>query len=235
VFHVLAHVRGTASLPASAYDRVYVAWAEARLGPASARMLEEDAAVLGTALAAHEALAAVQLLAWLYDDAEHARSDADRELADVRAARPQLIEPLLAAGAGVEILRCAALLELDEVARLGEVTTDAGFGEALQTLVPVAPRLAHATVVPVRALRLRGRVFDSEIFVGAPSNELRLGAQHAAWQAAHEATVREIAAGGGLSERAVEREALELLRTRAAGAGLAASHERWLAALIAES
>jgi hypothetical protein len=239
VFHVLAHVRGTAALPASAYDPVYVAWAERRLGPAGARVLGEDAEVLATALPTHEALASVQLLAWLFDDANVAARNGERELADVDAARPELVEPLVARGPAVEVLRCAALLEREAVERLGPLDFDASaLGRALHEATRAAPFLEQASITPVRALRLRGRALATaipDILVGAPCTDLGVDCEHAAWQAAHEATVAEVSIATDLAERRCEAVAVVLLHERAADAGLAALHARWLARLAAPS
>jgi hypothetical protein len=58
--------------------------------------------------------------------------------------------------------------------------------------------------------------------------------QHAAWQAAHEATVAEIVEAwpedrGAVDHDRVERAALALLAGRARDAGLGAAHRAWLA------
>lgn len=236
VMHVLAHVPGDA--PASVYDAPYVAFAEAQLGPANGRALGEDAAVLSAALGGHQALAQAQIVAWLFDDADAAGAVATVDLCDLRPdqlSRPKLLPAAVAAGPAAELLRCAALLEREAVTALGPVESDPmQLSSALERVVVAAPWLEHARILALRALRLRGRVLGSEIWVGAPSPALSLSFEHAAWQAAHEATVAEIAAAGGASgsgERGVERIALCLLAERAHAASLTEAHAEWLSHL----
>jgi hypothetical protein len=177
-------------------------------------------------------MASIQLLAWLFDDADHAALGAARDLAELGAGdvlRPELLEPLVALGPAVEVLRCAAELEREALAALGPplVMLDE-VAAALTVAERAAPGLATSTILPLRSLRLRGRVRGAEIWIGAPSPDLALEPEHVAWQAAHEATVREVSSAGGLAERRVEAVALVLLAERAARAKLASAHRRWL-------
>jgi hypothetical protein len=232
VFHVLAHVRATAHLPASAYDETYVAFVAAHAGPAAERTLAEDAAVLGPALPTHELLARAQLVALLFGDAAEAGLHAAVDLHDLP--RRELGAALAEVARAAEILRCAALLEEEVVAALPATPLDvAALRDAIALVLPAAPRLASYRLVAVRSLRLRGRLFGDEIWIGAPSAELALGAEHVAWQAAHEATVGEVALRMR-GERAVEHAAVALLRERAAAAGVAEGHARWFAHLAPE-
>jgi hypothetical protein len=80
----------------------------------------------------------------------------------------------------------------------------------------------------------RGRAWGDELWVGHPAAEVAPSVEHAAWQAAHEATVVEVARElEDLSERDVEGEAVVRLTRRAAEAGEGAGHAAWLEALIA--
>ncbi|MCA9619080.1 MAG: hypothetical protein KC731_08660 [Myxococcales bacterium] len=233
VFHVLAHVAATAALPASVYDPRYVAFVAEALGPAEDRWLGEDARALGVMLRDHDALARVQLLAWLHDEVPVATIAAAplTSLAEGEVARPELLAPLIAEGPAVELLRCSVALEAEAQARLPVPVMD-DLGPALERVEAAAPSLARLTLVPLRALRLRGRVLGRSVLVGWPCAALDLSVEHVAWQAAHEATVREVASSAvGIVERGVERVALALLATRAAEVGLADEHRRWLAHL----
>jgi hypothetical protein len=239
VFHVLAHVSASASLPSSLFDPTYVAWSAQALGPVTERPLAEDADVLGQALSSHESLGRAQLLAWLYDDADRACALADRdltELDDRDVLRPELLPTLRELGAPVEVLRIAAALEWPGLAARPPPPVPHALITALGAVADLAPALARVEVVPLRSLRLRGRVLGDCIFVGLPGSELSLDADHVAWQAAHEATVLEVSVAEAsqahpLAERAVERVALALLAERARHAGLATGHETWLAHL----
>ena len=225
---MLAHVRGTAGLAPSVYDADYVAQCEAVLGPASERVLGEDATVLANAMPTHGLLAQGQLLAWLFASSERAARCADRDLAALKPAevdRPELLHHLSALGAPVELLRAAALLEQPSHARLPPPQLDfEKFSQVLQRMEPLAPLLGGMRVSVSRALRLRGRVVGDEVWVGlAPSVE------HMGWQAAHEATVAEVSEQGAtLGHDALERKAVAQLRERAERAGLGGSHRRWL-------
>jgi hypothetical protein len=76
-------------------------------------------------------------------------------------------------------------------------------------------------------------VFGQEIWVGEPGAALAIGAAHVAWQAGHEATVKEVGevAHGKLAERQVEQVAVVLLAERAAEAGRKGDHAQWLSHL----
>ncbi|MEQ9325338.1 MAG: hypothetical protein RIF41_39590 [Polyangiaceae bacterium] len=239
VFHVLAHVQVTAHLPSSAYDPTYVRWSREALGPPAERPLGEDVSVLGEALGDHEALTSVQLVAWLYDDHEVARAAATRELADLsddEVTRADVLAAVKKVGPPAELLRCAALLDdavLDEAL---PPLDEAGLEVALEKVAGAAPTLTDHRIVPLRSLRLRGRVRGADIFVGWPCEVLSLGVDHVAWQAAHEATVSEVGARAlgapPLGERGVERVAVVTLATRAEECGLAEGHEGWLSHLV---
>lgn len=240
VFHVLAHVRATAHLPSSNHDSAYVKYAQRYLGPAEKRVLGEDAVVLGRVAATHDSLSFLQLLAWLYVSIERAEACAVSTLEDSGSDdvdEPALLPVLQRAGPAVEILRCAALLELESWSSLPPV--DIGKSElqsCLDRTCGAAPHLERCRVRVVRSLRLRGRVRRREIWVGAPSEPLALSSEHAAWQAAHEATVSEVTevmAGMGCQAtfRGVEHVAVVLLAERARLAGLEGGHGRWFAHL----
>lgn len=242
VFHVLAHVEVTAHLPSSLFDPVYVRWVEETLGPASSRTLGEDVGVIGLALGDHEALARVQLLAWLFDDAEAARAVSAREIAELsedEVTRGEVLRALKKTGPAAELLRCAALLEdghSDELPRPSLPKKE--LEVALDEVARAAPRLPHQRVVPLRSLRLRGRVRELDVFVGWPCAELDLAVDHVAWQAAHEATVAEIGAhtleAPHISERGLEAVALVTLAQRAGEAGLSEGHGAWLSHLAGD-
>ena len=227
VFHVLAHVRGTAHLPASVYDETYVSFVESHVGPAATRTLAEDAAALTAALPNHETLARGQLVARLFDSIESAMSHAATDLEDLGGAATTL--RLVARGA--ELLRCAALLEADTFATLPAATRDlVELNAALEVTQRVSPTLADHKLMLLRPLRLRGRLFHDEIWLGAPDAVLGPSAEHVAWQAAHEASVGEVAcAAHRTAERGIEHIALVLMTERAADAGLADAHAHWLA------
>ncbi len=238
MFHVLAHVAGSAHLPASAYDPRYVAWVERHCGPAGERPLAEDVAVLARARATHEQLACAQLLAWLFDGPAQALACATRDLGDLKpeeVVAAELLAPLSRAGPAVEVLRCAIELERPCYESLPSQATQADepmalLATALQAVLAAAPSLARCSVLPLRALRQRGRIRGWQIWVGMPCPELDLPASHSAWQAAHEATVAEVSETGAarLSERAVEAVAVVLLAERAADVGLGNEHAHWL-------
>lgn len=214
----------------------YVRWVAGLGGAAQSRCLGQDADLLGQT-ASHEAMAALQLMAWLFDGVEQAEAAARRDLDDLGAgevAAPELLGPLAELGPLSEVLRAAALLEREVVdalpppaPRLDEL------GERLDTVAGAAPELEQSVVCCVRPLWLRGRVRGSEIWVGCPEADRGPTPDHVAWQAAHEATVREVGrcsrrVGAALTERAGEQVALTLLATRAAARGLQREHARWL-------
>jgi len=237
VFHVLAHVARSAHLPASIYDPIYVGFVEQRLGPARERPLGEDAVVLGRVIRSHEALARVQLLAWLFDSVEQASACARRDLGALGSsdvAEPALLAPLALEGPPVEILRCAAELERAAYERLPAAPVEHdSLAQALRDAAGLAPGLRGAEIMALRALRLRGRVRGSSIWVGVPCADPGPDLGHVLWQAKHEATVREIgltlaASGAQLAERSVEAVAVVLLAQRAVEAGRGAEHACWL-------
>ncbi len=237
VFHVLAHVEQTAALPASAFDASYCAFVEQHVGPCVQRPLGEDAALLGRALSGHGQLARLQLLAWLFEDAEHALAVAQRDLTELtgeQVARPRLLSQLPLADPLLEALRCAALLECEVMDQLPPVSCDAAVvGGALAQLSQVAPRLRDLRWRPLRALGWRGRVAFGEIWTGVPAGWS--GAPtvaHVAWQAAHEATVIELAERyPQMAELATEQLAVLLLHRRAGTLGLEPAHADWSRAL----
>ena len=237
VFHVMAHVRPRGPSAASVFDPVYVAFAEKALGPASSRHLEEDARILGRIIATHESLVAVQMLAWLFPTLPAALSCAPFELGQLppaASADPSLLPVLARHAQAAEILWASALLESEHHAALPQVECDEdGVGRALAAIEVCAPRLRSCTVAFVRALRLRGRVFRGEIWVGTPCGSLALDADHVAWQASHEASVLEVteaanAVGVSLAHPRLEHAAVVLLASRAADCGMSAQHARWL-------
>lgn len=236
-FHVLAHAPIDAA--ASAWDPTYVAWSAARLGPASERALGEDARALAATLGSHEALVRAQLLAWLFDEDVRASSHFERALSelapsDVDAHGAPDVLAYVAGDRGAELLWCAIALEAEHHARLPPVSpaSIAALAEALDVVRPAAPALDRFDVRVVRSLRLRGRVRGREIWVGAPDPELGPSAEHAAWQAAHEATVAEIEEREpSLGFEDLELAAVRLLDERAADVGQAGAHARWLSGL----
>lgn len=231
VFHVLAHVRATAHVAASVYDATYVAFVERHVGPASRRPLEEDAQILGQLLPTHEALARAQLVAALFQSSSDATRHADTDLDALETVSPSLRAALRPIAQGAELLRCAALLESEMMAALPAVKPpDPRLRDALARVERASPTLRGYTLVPIRALRLRGRLVGSEIWHGVPARDLELDPDHVAWQVAHEASVGEVvAAKRPLAEREVEHVALVLMAERAAHCGLAEPHSRWLA------
>lgn len=240
VFHVLAHVRATRHLAASVFDSVYVRFVEAHCGPSTARTLARDAEVLGRVVMSHEGLASLQLLAWLHSTVDAARGLAELELTQLTSTQvdaPELLLPLSRMGPAVEVLRCAALLEVDSWSVLPAPPDAAGdLQEALDGMVMAAPRLTRCRVRRIRSLRLRGRVRGDEIWVGHPDDALGVSVEHVAWQAAHEATVREVAEAMETMGRpptfaVVEHVAVVLLAGRSASAGMGAGHRAWLSHL----
>lgn len=233
VFHVLAHVRESAHLPASVFDPSYVSDVAEQLGPASGRTLDEDARALGVLARTHEALARVQLVAWLFSDAEHAGRFATTDLTELGAGdvlAPEVLPALSTVTRAAELLRCAALLEQPLLVRLDAIEVDWPRIEAeLSAAVTTAPLLASSEVSLVRSLRLRGRVRGNQIWVGAPERGRGPSVEHVVWQASHEATVRELALAHTGPERAIEHAALVLMAERARAARRDASHARWLA------
>jgi hypothetical protein len=236
VFHVLAHVPGDA--PASVFDPAYVAFVAKHAGPSSSRPLGDDVSVLARGANDHETLARVQLLAWLFDG--ESRAPADRTLAELtdvddRSALATLTRPELVALS--EVLRAAAELEAevyDALPRQRRARSE--LDRSLAEVSEAAPFLRECTVECVRPLRLRGRVRGRQIWVGEPSDDVGPTVEHAAFQAAHEATVAELSAlarahGVPHSHDGLEHASLVLFAERASSVGLAARHARWLSHL----
>lgn len=227
IFHVLAHVR--VGVPASAYDERWIEWVRGHAGPAGERPLGEDAVALARAAPSHQALANVQLLAWMFDDAARATACNDRTLdqltdADVDDAltlRAVQRDPVAA-----EVLRAAAELEADVVAALPPLTV-------LDPIAPVAPWVEGFSVIGIAALRLRGRVHRDRIFVGVPCRELGISSEHVAWQTAHEATVARLHRAAieqrvPITHESLEHAAIVMLREHAARTHREGEHARWL-------
>lgn len=228
VFHVLCHVEGSAHLASSVFDSRYVAFCREHLGDSEDRTLAEDARALALVAPDHRELARLQLLAWLFTSAERGQAAAPIELEALRddeVDRPRLLPVLRQRLEAVEILRCAVELERPFHARLPAVNPGS---VDLSLVMRAAPALAEHELRLVRALRLRGRVYGNEIWVGVPDPVLGPSAEHVSWQAAHEATVAEVSRARGLTEREVEHAAVVVLAERARGAGLFAEHGTWL-------
>jgi hypothetical protein len=230
VYHVLAHVPGDAA--ASAWDPIYAAWSEAQIGPASNRPLAEDARALAALAPTHDALVRAQIIAWLFSDPERARPFYERALSELR---PEEVDDpaalkMAAGDPAAELLWCAVALEDEAHAKLRPMKT-----EAPAALEEVAPNIREFDLGIVRSLRLRGRVYQREIWVGEPGLEPHNPTlEHVAWQAAHEAAAVEIAERSpGLPFASVEHGSVVLLAVRAERAGRAADHARWLSSLRA--
>jgi hypothetical protein len=232
VFHLLAHVPSATA--ASLFDTAYTGFASRHLGAAKERQLGEDVPALAALATEHHRYAALQGLAWLFSSIEEAEGLRERELGtlhDRDVTDGALLRDLCALGPAVEVLRCAAELEAEAHARLPPLVADTkALVEALERVARAAPVLPTYRIGIVRSLRLRGRVRRDEIWIGAPSEDPGPELAHVAWQAAHEATVGELARR---LEPAVgdppllERAALVLLAERAARAGLAPEHSAW--------
>ncbi|MBK7586642.1 MAG: hypothetical protein IPI67_41460 [Myxococcales bacterium] len=233
VFHVLCHVAETAALPASVYDPAWIRYCAVRLGDAANRTLAEDALALGRLLPGHSELASAQLLAWLFEDVRRASSSLPGELGSLTADQvdaPELLEPLARCGPGVELLRLAAEIERPYFEALPREEVDWSALEVeLERVTAAAPELASSGVAVVRPLRLRGRVRGAQIWIGAPHREHGPSTEHVAWQAAHEATVREVGRAAVAAERRVEHMAVVLMNLRAERAQLEREHATWLA------
>ncbi|MDF3069431.1 MAG: hypothetical protein K0R38_5032 [Polyangiaceae bacterium] len=232
-FHVFAHVSETAALPASVASPSYVGWCERYLGDVRLRTLGEDARVLAREFRTHESLASVQPLAKLFHSLERlaevgARSLAELSPTDVDA--PWALAHLRGLGPSAELAFCALLLELPSFLQLpAPPAAPRRLESRLKALANVAPGLARSRVGCIRSLHLHGRVWGDEIWVGHPAAEVAPSLEHAAWQAAHEATVVEVARERPeLGERTVEAQAVERLTRRAAVAGESAAHAAWL-------
>lgn len=235
VFHVLAHVP-IGRVAASCHDERWIAFAEERFGPMRERALAEDVVVLSQSLADHDLLASAHGVAWIWSWLPKARAASTQ---DLDALSPDDVDDVRAlalarkSGAASEVLRAAAELELRHVASL-EPIADSSLVEvraAVEAIAPAAPKDAALSIALVRPLPRRGRVFGGKIYVGAP-NVAGGEASHVAWQILHEASVVEATRVlGSAAFVEVERRAIGVLRSRARAAGLAASHDRWLATL----
>jgi hypothetical protein len=247
VFHVLAHVTGANRFASSLEHLPYRAFCEHHLGPAATRSLGEDVEHLSQVLTSHELLARLQWVAFLFEDASAAHAAGARELADLLAdeaageagVNPLALRALSGVEAQAEVLRAAAELEAPHHARLPEALVDVeALSGWLLRVSAAAPRLGTLEVRFSRALTRHGRVLSPLIYVGTPSVELGVEVSQVAVQAAHEATVIEVAEAarsGGihLGERDVEYAALVVFAERAALAGLGEEHGRWWSALEA--
>jgi radical SAM superfamily enzyme YgiQ (UPF0313 family) len=232
VFHVLAHV-DVGAVPASVHRPAYVRYAEQRLGPASERALGEDAATLRELIRGHAQYTELQLLAWLYPDVQSARADADRDLCDLSPEKHHhgvLLRRLQALGPVVEVLRCAALLEAPHFQRLEPLPFEPGTLQTeLARAARAAPWLSGYRVRRADSLTRHGRVWNRQIWVGTPHQELDVAATHVAWQVAHEATVSELQKKSPTQpERELEGDAIRLLRSHATKAGMQDDYTRWL-------
>jgi hypothetical protein len=234
VFHVLAHVEAH-GLAASCYNPTWITWASAELGPLEERALATDVAVIARTVTTHDELARVQALAWVFEAASDVERVADRELDTLGAedvASSEALTIARAAGPNAEVVRAAAELELPRLAAIGRISRDSleAIERALDEVAPAAPSLPRFEVVAARPLGLRGRALGSTIVVGVPGIGCPDPA-HAAWQAAHEATVSEIASVRDVPFIELERKAIALLRSRARAAGLGDAHALWLSRL----
>lgn len=233
--HVLAHVRATAHLAPSLFDAEYIGFAARALGVAEERHLAEDAHAIGLLATTHDALVGAQLVAWLFRTKERARACEGRALGELRADdvdAPELLASVTLAGDASELVWCAALLEEEAHARLPPIASDdRTIATAIGAMDAIAPELARCEIATLPALRLRGRVRDAAIWIGAPCEELALSIDHVAWQAAHEATVREVSCAHGerLAHDPLEKRALDLLARRAHDAGKSVAHAAWRA------
>jgi hypothetical protein len=235
VFHVLAHVRATAGLAPSAYDPAWIAFVERHRGPSSSRSLAEDSELLGRTAITHGALAELQLLAWLFEDASRAKACTSRtldQLADADVDDIAVLHLLRAPERVVaaEILRAGAELEQETYEALPPPDREP---LVLDAVIAIVPWLSRFAIETIRPLRIRGRVRGDRIFVGVPDRALGPSAEHVAFQAAHEATVSEVqrrarAARLSLSHGSLEHAALIVLRERSIALGEEAAHRRWI-------
>jgi hypothetical protein len=203
---------------------VYCAWIETLLGPPPPELVE-DARVLAEIArnAPLGSFARAQALAWAFASPEKVAALVDRPLARIwpeEAADAAALGIARSAAETAEVLRAAAELEAPRLPAIHAAREDA-VEAALVRVTAAAPMLRRCIVALTPALGLRGRVHGERIFVGIPGiAEARV--DHDAWQAAHEATVR---------ETRDELQALALLRSRARRAGLGDEHGVWLAHL----
>jgi hypothetical protein len=139
--------------------------------------------------------------------------------------------------APAELLRAAAELEAPHHARLpAEAVDEAALSSWLARAASAAPGLNTSRLKYLRSLTIHGRAVPPAIYIGVPSTELGVEISQVAVQAAHEATVLEVAAAARaaqvpLSEREVEHAALVAFAERAPPARLGDEHARWWTAL----
>lgn len=207
------------------------------LGAADDRELGALATDIAAAAPTHDVLAGAQRIAWLFRSVERARASFASGLHEISpndVDAPKLLA-VLAGDPAAELIHCAAALEAPHHAKLPAVAVDPTFATRLAALLPVAPHLGRLPVEHVRALRLRGRLVESRIWVGIPGTEIpAVDSSFVAWQAAHEATVAELAPRR-LPFAEHEHVAIALLAARAERAGLAVEHRGWLSRLRAPS
>lgn len=228
VFHVLAHVPCTA--PSSLYDPAYVEWVAGYLGPASARPLGQDVAVL--AGQSHAGAIRLQRYARVFADPNAARTCTTSPLEDVPTSaldRVDQRDAVLPSDDALEVLRCAVALELDDWRRLPPVALPTGLAHDLARWEALAPWLRRKPLVGLRSLGARGRLWDDAIWIGLPDGRVQL--EEVGWQAAHEATLAEVCDAEALDEDAAERVSVALLAARADGHGpeARAAHAAWVA------
>ena len=241
VFHVLAHLARTASLPSTVFDSDYVAQARHALGPVEQRCLGDDVAALEAVVTTHERLAWLSWVARLHPNGASAVRVCTRSLAELVGAAdtdPHALKWLLTESRPeAELLRCSALLELHPLEgwALPDLAAAASrLTACLSELESVAPCLGRVTVRLVRSLGWHGRAFDDEIWVGIGGETQSPPLIHAAWQATHEATVLEVlgrlASEGTqrINEREFEHASVALLALRASRRGLQEQHATWL-------
>ena len=225
VFHVLAHV-SVPAFPANLFSAEYTRYVAAAAGPVAARPLGEGAAALAASVHTHAEWARLQHVAWLFSDLEQARTAALTDLSELS----RELTPVLPAA---ELLRASALLEAEVHAALPTLAWDrAALSLELARASSCAPRLASAAVHVAPALTHHGRVVGARIWIGAPAEQLAVSVEHAALQAAHEATVLEVSeavAQRGLQMPEREREAVAVVvfAERAAAQHRAEAHAVW--------
>lgn len=246
VLHVLAHLEATAALPSTLYSAVYVQAARSQLGPIEARALGMDVGVLSSQLTTHGELSRVQLLTRLHPCLASALHLAAMPLAEFEmgAHCDLLIRDALLNDCPVaaELLRCAALLEASAFLRWplpDIVELQAGVSQLLPQYWSIAPLLRTLPVHHLRVLGQRGRAWPDQIWIGIPDINEGPSLSSILWQAAHEATVLEVAARARqapfqLSERAVEQIAVALMARRAKTCTSASGHDKWLSQLSSE-
>lgn len=240
VLHVLAHIESTAHLPSSLYDRHYVEESRRHLGPPDTRALGQDLVALAAVLDSHERLSQVQRLVRLHPSLECALDASRLDLASLGSSSGvdlQLQDQLLRdCAVAAELLRCAALLEAETFLRWPLPAMEpiqSQLDRAMPDVWFVAPWLRRVRVRPLRVLGHRGRAFIDEIWVGIPNQDTGPSLAHVSCQAAHEATVLEVAERAqldriSLSEREVEQVAVALLSRRAQPSRFSSVHAEWL-------